>query len=60
MGLWVRKLELFRERCVGTHCMFFHLFLQGYNLHGGELRDILHIYSDRTGKNIHHYFLNAQ
>ena len=26
MGLWVRKLELFRERCMGTLFMFFHLF----------------------------------
>ena len=30
-----------------------------YN-HGGESRDILHLYSDRTGKNIRHYFFNTQ
>ena len=29
-------------------------------LHGGESRDILHIYSDRTGKHIRHYFFNAE
>ena len=28
--------------------------------HGGESRDILHIYSDRTGKHIRHYFFNAE
>ena len=29
-------------------------------IHGGESRDILHIYSDRTGKHIRHYFFNAE
>ena len=29
-------------------------------VHGGESRDILHIYSDRTGKHIRHYFFNAE
>ena len=29
-------------------------------MHGGESRDILHIYSDRTGKHIRHYFFNAE
>ena len=28
-----------------------------YGEHGGESRGILHLYSDRTGKNIRHYFL---
>ena len=28
--------------------------------HGGESRDILHIYSDRTGKHIRHFFFNAE
>ena len=28
--------------------------------HGGESYDILHLYSDRTGKNNRHYFSNAQ
>ena len=31
-----------------------------YSIHGGESRDILHIYSDRTGKHIRHYFFNAE
>ena len=29
-------------------------------IHGGESRDILHLYSDRTGKNIRHYFFYTQ
>ena len=28
--------------------------------HGGESHDILHLYSDRTDKNIRHYFFNIQ
>ena len=28
--------------------------------HGGESRDILHLDSDRTGKNIRHFFFNTQ
>ena len=28
--------------------------------HGGESRGILHLYSDRTSKNIRHYFFNTQ
>ena len=28
--------------------------------HGGESRDILHIYSDRAGKHIRHYFIKAE
>ena len=34
--------------------------IKGNNCHGGESRDILHIYSDRTGKHIRHYFFNAE
>ena len=34
--------------------------LENKRTHGGESRDILHIYSDRTDKNIRHYFFNAQ
>ena len=30
-----------------------------YN-HDGESRDILHLYSDRTDKNICHYFCNGR
>ena len=33
-------------------------FLREY--HGGESRDILHIYSDRAGKHIRHYFIKAE
>ena len=29
-------------------------------IHGGESRDILHLYSDRTGTNIRNYFFNTQ
>ena len=32
--------------------------LQRY-IHGGESCDILHLYSDRTGKNIRHYVFNT-
>ena len=28
--------------------------------HGGELRDILHLYSDRRDRNIRHFFFNTQ
>ena len=28
--------------------------------HGGESRDIFHLYSDRTDKNVRHYFFNTQ
>ena len=28
-------------------------------LHGGESRDILLLYSDKTGKKIRHYFFNT-
>ena len=27
--------------------------------HGGESHDILKLYSDRSGKNIHHYFFKG-
>ena len=29
-------------------------------INGGESRDSLHLYSDRTGKYIRHYFVNTQ
>ena len=35
---------------LGKQCLY-----KGY--HGGELHDILHLYSDRTDENIRHYFL---
>ena len=34
--------------------------LSPFGKHGGESCDILHLYSDRTGKNIRHNFLNTQ
>ena len=33
---------------------------KNYHNHGGESRDILYLYSDRTGKKIPHYFYNTQ
>ena len=35
------------------------IIFKGYS-HGGESRDILDLYSDRTGKNIGHYFFITQ
>ena len=34
--------------------------LKVVKIHDGESRDILHLYSDRTGKNTRHYFFHTQ
>ena len=39
---------------------YFVLELLRSSYHGGESRDILHLYSDETGKNIRHCFFNIQ
>ena len=40
-----------QERIISFTCSFL--------AYGGESRDILNLYSDRTGKNIRHHLLNA-
>ena len=39
---------------------FEQLGLDDKLIHSGESGDILYLYSDRTGKNIFHYFSNTQ
>ena len=49
-----------RHRSPRNSGFFSDIFFGETIFHGGGSRDILFVYSDRTGKKIDHYFLNTQ